>query len=89
MSVHSSHRTIFEYRRLVSADGLQAEQRAGVLIDQQLAAAGWYVCDQAQLARAASLHLLASRNRANTVRAAPNRRYRATLRARPGARIDP
>ncbi len=33
----------------MSADGLQAEQRARVLIDEQLTAGGWYVCDQAQL----------------------------------------
>ena len=33
----------------MSADGLQAEQRARVLIDAQLVAAGWYVCDQSQL----------------------------------------
>jgi type I restriction enzyme, R subunit len=33
----------------VSADGLHAEQRARVLIDAQLAAAGWHVCDLSQL----------------------------------------
>jgi type I restriction enzyme R subunit len=33
----------------VSADGLHAEQRARVLIDSQLEASGWHVCDLAQL----------------------------------------
>jgi hypothetical protein len=33
----------------VSADGLHAEQRARVLIDAQLTAAGWHVCDLNQL----------------------------------------
>ncbi len=35
----------WQYRLRVSADGLHAEQRARVLIDSQLTAAGWHVCD--------------------------------------------
>ena len=35
--------------RVTSGDGLTPEQRARVLIDEQLRAAGWHVCDVAAL----------------------------------------